>query len=226
MLQLMSHTGLKNDFLLKRLGKLQPELDYQSLIAELSGYSHPRRKIKELQTKSIIIRVKKGFYVFNPDYFGRNYSREIVANLLYGPSYISLEGALAYHKLIPERVENLTCVTSQKNKNFSTPIGNYSYSHIASKLYPLGITRAKSADDRSFLIAIPEKALLDYFHFNFSNSEKPQKKDIEDILINDLRIETQTMINILSIEKIIKLKSYYKNRNWCIRLLEYLEEIL
>ena len=38
-------------------------------------------------------------------------SREVLANLIYGPSYISLEYGLQHYGLIPERVEIVTSVT-------------------------------------------------------------------------------------------------------------------
>jgi predicted transcriptional regulator of viral defense system len=214
------------DNLLKRLKKLQPEIDYQGLMAEMTGIFHPRRKITELQKKSVLVRVKKGFYVFDPEYFGKKYSKEIVANLLYGPSYLSLEMALSFYGLIPERVQTMTSVTSQKNKKFSTSIGNFSYWHISEKLYPLGVTRKQMEDGRFFLVATAEKALLDYFLFHFSRSGAPTRKDIEDALVHDLRIEISSLRRVLSFEKVKELKPYYKNRRWCSLLLDYLEEIL
>ncbi|MGD0626568.1 MAG: hypothetical protein ABSB32_17880 [Thermodesulfobacteriota bacterium] len=52
-----------------------------------------------------IIRVKKGLYIFGETYARRPFSREVLANVIYGPSYVSLDYALHYHGLIPERVE-------------------------------------------------------------------------------------------------------------------------
>ncbi len=49
------------------------------------------------------------------------YSREILANLIYGPSCISLEYALQYYGMIPERVEAVTSVTVGRSRKFSTP---------------------------------------------------------------------------------------------------------
>jgi predicted transcriptional regulator of viral defense system len=81
------------------------EFDYQTLLHGLGQYSRPRDKISDLLRKGVIIRVKKGIYIFGEDYRRRPFSREILANLIYGPSYISLEYALHYFGLIPERVE-------------------------------------------------------------------------------------------------------------------------
>lgn len=210
--------------LINSLKFLKPEVDYQALMAVMSDLSHPRRKLKDLQTKGILTRVKKGFYVFNAEFIGQKYSSEIVSNLLYGPSYISMETALAIYKLIPERVENFTSVTSQKNKIFETPIGSFSYQHISENLYPLGVTRMKTFDERFFLIATPEKSLLDYFSFRFSNSTKPQLIDVDQALKEDLRLDLDQLKKIIDKKKLISLKTFYTHRRWCALLLKFLEE--
>ena len=69
------------------------EFDYTVLTSVLGGYAGPRQKIHELLRSRAIVRVKKGLYVF-------------------GPSCVSLEYALAYYGLIPERVETVTSGSS------------------------------------------------------------------------------------------------------------------
>jgi hypothetical protein len=76
--------------------------------------------------------------VRSPKYGGTVEPMEI-ANPLYGPSYISLEYALSYYGLIPERVESITSVTTKRSKKFITPLGSFSYEHIPLKAYPIGI---------------------------------------------------------------------------------------
>ena len=79
------------------------EFDYQALLGALQDYAHPRDKISDLLVKGVIIRVKKGQYIFGDSYRNKPYSREILANLIYGPSCVSLEYALHSHGLTPER---------------------------------------------------------------------------------------------------------------------------
>lgn len=97
------------------------EFDYQVLLDSLRDYKRPRDRITELLKKKEIIRVKKGIYVFGEKYARRPFSREILANMIYGPSYISLDYALHYFGLIPERVEAVTSVTTKRSRRFSTP---------------------------------------------------------------------------------------------------------
>ena len=70
------------------------EFDYQTLLDVLKDYRHPRDKISDYLRKGVIIRIKKGLYIFGEDYRKKPYSRELLANLIYGPSYITLDYAL------------------------------------------------------------------------------------------------------------------------------------
>jgi len=137
------------------------EFDYQMLLDCLSDYQQPRAKITKLLKKGVIIRVKKGIYVFGEPYRRKPVSREILANLIYGPSYISLDYALQWHGLIPEAVHTVTSVTSGRSRTFTTPFGTFSYRHIALKAFQIGMDRVPIDDNRAFLIATPEKALAD-----------------------------------------------------------------
>ncbi len=167
---------------------IQEEFDYQTLIDCLRDYSCPRDKISDLLRKKVIIRVKKGLYIFGDDYRHKPYSRELLANLIYGPSYISLEYALSYYSLIPERVETVTSVTSKHAKKFSTPIGIFSYRPIPVKVFSIGLDRIEIDEGRSFLIAVPEKALADKICQDRGSGIRSQR-ELYDYITNNLRID-------------------------------------
>lgn len=207
------------------LKSLLPEVDYQSLMAQLPPQSHPRRKLKELQTKGYLIRLKKGFYVLTDAATNKEYSIRIAANLLYGPSYLSLEFALQYHRLIPERVLAITSVTTQKNKVFATPIGSFTYHHLHPSLYVHGVTLQKEQGGRNFLIAKPEKALLDVFTLKFSSAERPERADLVQALYEDLRIDSAELKRRLDRKFLNSVRFAYRNRRWCLLLIDYLLEL-
>jgi len=115
------------------------EFDYQALLDGLREYARPRDKITDLLRREAIIRVKKGIYVFGGRYSRRPFSREVLANMIFGPSYLSLDYALYYHGLIPERVEALTSVTCSRSRRFLTPVGLFIYRRIPMKAYQIGI---------------------------------------------------------------------------------------
>jgi predicted transcriptional regulator of viral defense system len=144
----------------------QEEFDYTLLTGALSEYSAVRQKINELLKSGVITRVKKGLYVFGPDYNQVPACKEVLANLIYGPSCISLEYALAYYGLIPERVETITSVTPKRDKEFKTPLGQFSYRYLGSERYPHGIEQIWLDNNHPILIASPEKALCDYVVLN------------------------------------------------------------
>ena len=48
-----------------------------------------------------------------------------LAPAIHGPSYVSFESALAWHGLIPERVEEVVCATFKRPAEFETPVGRY-----------------------------------------------------------------------------------------------------
>ena len=216
---------MKVSLLEQRLKTLQPETDYQALMAQMTELSHPRRKLKDLQNAGTLIRVKKGFYVLTPEFLGRSYSPEIVANLLYGPSYVSLESALSVYGLIPERVEVRTSVTTLKNKSFTTPIGNFSYAHLHLSLYPLGVTFGDAGDGRKYLMASPEKAVLDVLTLKFRGGDQPPRKDeVRTMLEDDLRINFPELRKMSRPANTVNWELLYRNRPWCRLFLEILRE--
>lgn len=142
--------------------RIQAEVfDYQTLIDALKGLAYPRNRINDLLRQGVVLRVKKGLYVFGDRYRRRPYSRELLSNLVYGPSYVSLDYALAYHGLIPERVEALTSVTPNRSRRFATPVGLFVYRQVPARAYEVGVVRVEEENQQAFLIALPEKALAD-----------------------------------------------------------------
>lgn len=168
------------------------EFDYQILLDSLRGYAHPRKKITSLLRKGEIIRVKKGLYIFGEQHRRAPYCRELLANLIYGPSCVSLEYALHYHGLIPERVETVTSVTCGRSRSFDTPVGHFSYRAIPLPAYMIGIDRIELADGRAFLMALPEKALADRIVAERGISLRTQK-ELAVLLQESLRVDMSAL---------------------------------
>jgi hypothetical protein len=173
----------------------QEEFDYQTLLGALEAYARPRDKISDLLKKGIIIRVKKGLYVFGEAYRKAPYSKEILANLMFGPSYISLEYALQYHGLIPERVEAVTSVTTGRSRRFLTPVGLFTYRRISLDAFRVGMDRKEIGEKRAFLIATPEKALADKIYTDRGSGIRT-KKMMYTYLENDLRIDPAGLMKL------------------------------
>lgn len=173
----------------------QAEFDYQALVGALGDYARPRAKISDLMAKGIIVRVKKGLYVYGNDYRNKPYSQAILANLIYGPSCVSLEYALHYYGLIPERVETVTSVTPKRAKSFSTPVGLFTYLNVPENGFSIGVDRIELDDGRAFLIACPEKALADKLRHDRGLSLRTQKECLE-YMVSSLRIDHNDLRNM------------------------------
>lgn len=164
------------------------EFDYQILLDAVHGYARPRMKISGMLAKGDIIRVKKGLYILGESLRRRPFCRELLANLIYGPSYVSLEYALHYHGLTPERVETVTSVTCGRSRTFDTPVGTFSYRMIPLEAFRTGMDRVELDDGRSFLVAIAEKALADRLVADRGAGISTQK-ELHDYLLSSLRID-------------------------------------
>ncbi len=164
------------------------EFDYQLLMDALRGYVRPRLKVTSLLKAGDLLRVKKGIYVFGPRYRRRPFSREILANLLYGPSCLSLDYALHHHGLIPEQVETLTSVTPGRSRTFSTPVGIFSYLHVPLGVFRLGVERLELSSREGFLIATSERALVDKVYQERGLSGV-SRKEMEEYLFKNLRLD-------------------------------------
>lgn len=171
----------------QRIGR--EEFDYPALMAALSGYANPRDRVTAMLRRGDVIRVKKGLYVFGPDLRRRPYSRELLANLIYGPSFVSLDTALSFHGLIPERVEAVTSVTSKRPKRFETPVGTFIYRGSPRRSFHLGMDRVEEGDV-AFLIATRERALADKVRDQRGNPIRT-KGDAARYLFDDLRIDEE-----------------------------------
>jgi predicted transcriptional regulator of viral defense system len=137
------------------------------------------------------MRVKKGLYCFGEAFRREPLSREYLANLIYGPSYVSLEYALSHHGLIPERVETITSVTTRRSRDFDTPFGTFSYRMLNGPRYAVGAV-LETAGNTSFLVASPEKALADkvWTDKRFSGL---RLSDYDAYLSDDLRIDREAL---------------------------------
>jgi len=128
--------------------------------------------------KEYIGRLKKGMYFFADE--KEKMIAEEVSFLIYQPSYLSMEFILSYYGLIPEMVYAKTAITTKTTRKFSNDFGNFTYHHILPKLF-FGYIPTETAVGK-YLVAEPEKAILDYFYFNLGKLN--DRKDIEELRIN------------------------------------------
>lgn len=183
--------GIDAGLALLRKAAPSEELEYGFVVDCLKEYHSPRVKINHLLKIGGLIRVKKGIYVFGPNFAKKPYSLEVLANMIYGPSYISLEWACQYYRLIPERVRVITSVTNQRTTQFQTPVGRFTYDHLQNDAYANGATIVTISDTQHALIASKEKALIDLLVVR--RGKFRSKKQFKETLFEDLRVEEQDL---------------------------------
>lgn len=189
---------------MKQLNFPDYPFDYNYLIDKLKNYNFPRNKIQRLIKNGEIIRIKKGLYIRSNNH--ENYiDKKIIANLIYGPSYISLEYALSYWGLIPERVEEVTSINNKRNKKFKTPLGVFSYRYLPTNKFNIGVDLIQT-NQLYFFIATKEKALCDKLYFS---SKLANQAELIIYLEDDLRIDMYELEE-LNKQLLLELKERYK----------------
>ncbi len=181
--------------------------DYGFVMDCLKIYKNERVKLNQLLKNGALIRIKKGIYIFGPKVAKQPYSPEIAANMLFGPSYVSLEWACQYYRLIPERVTTVTSVTTKRSKQFQTPIGLYTYDHQPLDCFSAGCTLVQFTESRA-LIATKEKALVDLLVMR--RGRFSSLKHFKETLFEDLRIEEEDVatLNPEHIKELYKAKPH------------------
>ncbi len=182
--------------MIENLRNAIPGEEFDSLILKkaLTGYRKPKDKVTKLIANGDIIRLRRGIYAFGKRWRRRPISIEIVANMLLGPSALSLEYALHFYGFIPEAVHEITSITPKKNWRYETPIGRFSYQHLAPRKFPVGLDWIQRGDGTSFYIATPEKAIADCLISRTPEIESPLA--LWDHLTESLRIEEAVIQNL------------------------------
>lgn len=152
---------------------------------------HIVEKARRLESDGKIIRLKKGMYVVSPEETGKALNRTLIANHIYGPSYVSLQTALRHYGLIPERVHLIQSLTTKHSRSFETPVGNFDYKCCSKEYFPIGV-RLENDNDITYLIATPEKAICDLINYS-KGANLRFMKDVAQYLEEDIRFDMDTL---------------------------------
>lgn len=190
-------------FAIHDLRLIFPLENVHTLNTELSQWAHQQK----------IVKLKNGLYVLSPEYTKYDLSPEVIAAKLYGPSYVSLEYALATYGIIPEAVFEITSVTTKATRTFHTPYGAFQYRTMKSSCF-FGF-RAEKREQFPYYIASPEKAVIDFLYLNSHRlSAKFQTWD-------DLRFQSLETLNLATLKKIAKKFNNKKLISLTHNLIEY-----
>lgn len=170
-----------------------------------SKYSNKNSKISREVKKGNLIKIVNGLYETDP-----NVNGYLLANSIYGPSYLSFDFALSYYGLIPEKITTYTSATfeKKKKKEYNNQFGYYTYRDVPSMVYPLGVNIIEE-NGYIYQIAIPEKALCDKL---YTISPVMNYSELKNLLFKDLRIDIDEFEK-LNIDKIRIISESYHCRN-------------
>lgn len=149
---------------------------------KFAGYADPAGKIMRLTQDGKLFPLVRGVYETDASVPG-----EVFASVIYGPSYLSFEYALAYYGLIPEAVVTYTSATfgKKKAKCYENAFGRYTYRDVPDAAYPFGV-RLTERDGYAYRLATPEKALCDQL---WAADPVHGVKELSCLLFEDMRID-------------------------------------
>jgi len=124
--------------------------------------------LSRLARRKKIIPLKRGFYV-SRQYLDNlekknlfNDYLEFITNILYSPSYLSLEYVLSEYNILSESSYNFTAITKNKTNKFKNEFGIFGYHHLKDELF----NGFDIIENNDFLIykATKVKALFDFLY--------------------------------------------------------------
>ncbi len=180
------------DFRKKIKGYTETPISRHLILDLLKDYQRPNDKISALLKNKSLISLKRGLYIAGPEMDLPTPEPFLIANHLRGPSYVSLESALSYWGMIPERVYEVSSVTIKTSKLYKTPIGRFSYQQLKTPYYSYGIKNIEHSPKQTMLIASPEKAVCDKIVLT-PKVHLRSIKQTQAFLMEDLRIDRDVL---------------------------------
>ena len=167
-------------------------LTHQLLTGLLKDYRRPNDKILSLKSAGMIEPVKKGLYIAGKSLGAERPENALLANHILGPSYLSMESALAHYGLIPEKVFAVTSMTTKASRKFQTSIARYTYTNLPLPYYAFGLATVSLSKDQQAIMAIPEKALCDKIATTAGITLRSQSS-ARDYVFGNLRMEEEDL---------------------------------
>lgn len=146
---ILAEESRKNSIL--RLDDLARRYNVQEVVA--------RNALRRYEAHGLVEHISSKVYI---NRLNQNFSPRELVNILRPESYISLESALVERGITSQSPAILTCVTTGYPKTFRSLSVTVSYRKISKDLY-WGF-EVKRTRYNTYLIAEPEKALLDWIY--------------------------------------------------------------
>ena len=175
------------------------------LLEQYRSYVNPAAKIGRMVKNGELIPIIRGLYETD-----RSVPGHYLARIIYGPSYLSFEFALAWYDLIPEAVYTFTSATcgKKKKKQYETPYGIFTFRDVPAAAFPYGIILHEE-NGYGFVIASAEKAVCDQL---YTRPPCSNRKELRQLLFDDLRIDEAAFHNT-KLDEMAELAGLYQTAN-------------
>ena len=175
------------------------------LLQQYSSYANPAAKIGRLVKEGALIPIIRGVYETD-----RSVPGHYLAGIIYGPSYLSFEFALAWYDLIPEAVYTFTSATcgKKRKKIYETPYGRFTFRDVPAAAFPYG-TVLHEENGYGFVLASAEKAVCDQL---YACSPCSNRAELQSLLFDDLRIDEESFRNS-NLDDMAELAALYHTTN-------------
>ncbi len=195
-----------------------PRFDFDDLSSIEKDKNYLKILFSRYEKAGKVLRLKKGVYV-TKEYLdnlekrgGSSLYSEFVANIIYQPSYLSLDYILYKSNILTDVPINFTSITKNKPAIFRNKIGAFLYHKIKDDLF-CGFEIVKEGDF-TILKATRAKALFDYLYLRKNiivNKElfNELRLNLENLTKKD-REEIEKYAKIDGSKKIKEILSYFK----------------
>ena len=176
------------------------------LISQLEkDYSNPKCKLGRLVKEGKYTQIIRGLYETDPDAEGY-----LLAESVYGPSYLSFEYALYRHGMMIWDERTFTSATCGKHrtKRHETSFGTFVYRDVPAKVFGLEVDM-ENVGDYKYSIARPEKALCDYL---YSLPPASDADDLRSMLFSRMGLD-EYRVMALDADMVSQLSDGYRCKN-------------
>lgn len=197
-----------------------PLINSQDVLWGKEGKQAIRNQLNRWKERKLVVQLKRGLYLLNKNDRKIHPSRQFLANQLYGPSYVSMEYALSFYDLIPERVYDVTSVTTRKTMRFKNHEGTFIYQHIKPQAFK-GFKMFTDDSGLSFFMAEPEKAVVDFLYMNLHKFKTMDKEvfnssyrfqNVEGLKVKRL-MELAAFFPLRKLSRVVQLFSEFRKEN-------------
>lgn len=194
--------------------------NFTQIASALTEYSKPKDALTSSLRKDEILRVRRGLYVFGDFWRKKQVNHRMLANLIYGPSILSLDFILSDAGLIPEAVYEYTSISIGRSRVFNTPVGRYSYKQVNRARFTVASQLVRT-DNGNYFAAAPLKALVDKIWFD-KRFRPTSPSSYQDYLLYDLRIDEEALSQYAAVENLDEICDAYNSQkiSWFISYLK------